>query len=382
MVFSEIRFAFRGRAGNLFGTPALSLLEHPWPQAATGNLLARMEVDASLYGNSYWVAAPSGDRLIRLRPQYVSIATADIEDTETGLGYGQTLVGYVLKNEKGRVAAVFLPDEVAHYCPIPDPDHEFRGISWMHSLLPDIIADLDMSDFKHSFLKNAATPSLVVQFQQGVSQEAFDKFRDRMESAHTGPQSGFKTLYMGAGADVKVVGSNFQQLNINDVQAAGETRIASVAGVPPTLLSLSEGMKGSALNAGNYQATRRRFSDGTMRPLWRTACGALSTLIDVPGGSRLWYDGSEVPFLQEDETEAAQIRQADAKTVLSLVQAGYTPDSVVTAVKNGDLSQLQHTGLISVQLQHANPPVPAGGTPQITDPMLPPGDDEDESPDE
>jgi HK97 family phage portal protein len=383
MVFSEVRFTFQGwqagRPGKLFGTQDLTLLETPWPMATTGDLLSRMEVDASLYGNSYWVKSPGGQQLIRLKPTSVSIATVDAEDVETGLGYGKLLVGYIVKNLKGQVTSTFLPEEVCHYRPIPDPDFEFRGISWMNSLLPDIIADLDMSDFKHSFLKNAATPSLVVQFQQGVSQEAFDKFKDKLESAHTGPQSGFKTLYLGAGADVKVVGSNFQQLNINAVQGAGELRIASAAGVPPTLLSLSEGMQGSALNAGNYASTRRRFSDATMRPLWRTAAGALSTLVAVPAGSRLWYDGRDVPFLQEDETEAATIKSEDAKTILTYIQAGFEPDTVIQAVLTGDFTLLKHTGLVSVQLQKPGPTLPPGGEAQ-PDPRLP-ADDDLETPD-
>jgi hypothetical protein len=198
-----------------------------------------------------------------------------------------------------------------------------------------------------------------------------------MESSHTGPESGFKTLYLGGGVDVKTVGSNFNDLAMNAVQSAGETRIAAAAGVPPGLVGLSEALKGSTLNEGNYAATRRRFSDATVRPLWRSAVGALSTLIDVPGGSRLWYDESDVAFLQEDVTDTATIRGENAKTVLTLIQAGFEPDTAVAAVETGDFSQLEHTGLVSVQLQKAGPAVPPGGTVQpdptiANDPAQPP----------
>src|SRR6266704_6377170 len=44
-VFSEARFMFRritdGRPGELFSTPELGLLENPWPNATTGDLLTR-----------------------------------------------------------------------------------------------------------------------------------------------------------------------------------------------------------------------------------------------------------------------------------------------------------------------------------------------------
>jgi hypothetical protein len=154
------------------------------------------------------------------------------------------------------------------------------------------------------------------------------------------------------------------------VQSDGETRIAAAAGVPAGIVGLSEALKGSTLNAGNYAATRRRFSDGTMRPLWRTASGALQTICVPSPGSRLWFDDRDVPFLQEDVTDAAAIKTQDAQTILTLIQAGYYPDSVKEAVATGDFSLLEHSGLVSVQLQKPGPAIPAGGTEQ-TDPTLP-----------
>src|ERR1019366_7682814 len=101
----------------------------------------------------------------------------------------------------------------------------------------------------------------------------------------------------------------------NAVQSAGETRIAAAAGVPPSIVGLSEALQGSTLNTGNYAAARRRFSDGTIRPLWRSAAGALSTLLPVPKGSRMWFDPRDVAFLQEDVIDTANIRQLDATAI-------------------------------------------------------------------
>lgn len=374
LVFSEIRFAWQqwqtGKPGNLFGTEELAILQQPWAQATTGDLLGRMELDVSMYGNSYWVRRDN--QLVRLNPTRVVIATTDAIDPITENVYGKKLLGYFLNDDRGNIASTFLANEVAHYRPIPDAAHEFRGATWLNALLPDIIADLDLTDYKHAFLQNAATPNLVVSFPQGVSQEAFDAFRDRMESTHTGPESGFKTLYLGAGCTVKTIGSNFADLAMEAVQSAGETRIAAAAGVPAGIVGLAEALKGSTLNSGNYAATRRRFSDGTIRPLWRSVCGALAPLLKAPTGgpSRLWYDDRDVMFLQEDVTDAAKIRGEDAKTILTLIQAGYEPETVVQAVTTGDMTLLRHTGLVSVQLQKAGPAIPAGGTAQ-PDPMLP-----------
>lgn len=353
-VFSEARFGFQryqsGRPGDMYGTPALSILERPWQSASTGDLLGRMEVDASLYGNSYWVIR-SGE-MLRLDPHRVVIATADVLDQVSGKAFSRRLVGYSLVDEHGEEVAFFEPSEVAHYKPLPDASSPYRGKSWLSSVLPDVSADGEMTEYKHAFLRNAATPNLVVKFEPGVSEEAFKKFKERMDTGHRGTGNAFKTLYLSSGADVKAVGSNLEQLNFKAVQGAGETRIAAAAGVPASIVGISEGLAGSALNSGNYSAARRRFADGTIRPLWRSAAAALQNIVPAPdGASRLWYDDRDVSFLQEDVMDAADIKAKEAQTIETLIRAGFVPASAVAAVTSGNYQSLEHTGLYSVQLQ-------------------------------
>ena len=354
MVFSEARFSFQryqaGRPGELYGTPVLAQLERPWPGGTTGDLLARMEVDASLYGNSYWRLV--NGEMVRLDPTRMVIATADVVDALTQNVYSKRLVGYSYTDADGTELAFFEPGEICHYKPLPDPQHSFRGRSWLSSVLADVTADQEMTTYKHAFLRNSATPNLVVKFDPSVSEESFKKFRERMESGHRGTSQAFKTLYLGSGADVKVLGSNLEQLAFKAVQGAGETRIAAAAGVPASIVGISEGLAGSALNAGNYTAARRRFADGTVRPLWRSAAGALEAIVPPPDpASRLWYDDRDVSFLQEDVLDAAEIRGKDAQTMRTLVDGGFDPQSVIDAVTTGDMTRLIHTGTLSVQLQ-------------------------------
>jgi phage portal protein BeeE len=363
LVFAEARFQWQpysnGRPGNLFGTEELSVLESPWATANTGDLLARMLIDVDLYGNSYWVkrATRSGSELVRLNPSRVKILTGEYVDDVTGRAFSQELVGYmVFGDQESDELAMFMPGEVAHFKPLPDPQHPFRGRSWLSTILPDVQADNEFSTYKHAFMRNSATPNLVVSFDPTITKEAFETFVSKMDASHKGVERAFKTLYLGGGADVKVVGANFDQLNLKAVQGAGETRIAAAAGVPASYLGISEGLAGSSLNAGNYVAARRRFADGTIRPLWRSACGALQTLLELPDPTvRLWYDDRDVAFLQEDVMDAAEIKSREALTIESFIRAGFTPDTAVQAVITGDFDRLEHTGLFSVQLQAPQP---------------------------
>src|SRR5215207_1861546 len=92
LLFSEARFQFRRQRtegpGDLFGTPALEILENPWENATTGDLLTRAELDVALAGNFY--AARRGNALRRLRPDWVTILLG----TRTGSPIDIEVAGY------------------------------------------------------------------------------------------------------------------------------------------------------------------------------------------------------------------------------------------------------------------------------------------------
>jgi len=362
-VFSSARFTWQrmnsGNPSEMFGTTALTLVEQPWVGGTTQDLLARVIQDADLAGNSYWTR--DGTELVRMRPDWVQIVLE--RRTMHGGALGWRRYGY-LYQEPGQDPVFLWPQEVAHFAPVPDPLATYRGMSWLTPVIRETQNDNLMATHKRKFMENAATPNLVVRLDREVTPEAFEKFKAKMDSGHRGVENAYKTLYLGGGADVSVVGKDFQQLDFAKVQGAGETRIASAAGVPPVIVGFSEGL--AAATYSNYGQARRRFADGTIHPLWGNAAGSFSPLLPSPGTAvRLWYDVRNVPFLREDRKDAAEIQGIQSRTIRALVDAGYTPESVQAAVQAEDWSLLSHTGLFSVQLQK---PGGAGASPTPTPP--------------
>lgn len=369
-VFSAPRFTWQrlnnGTPSEMFGTTELRLLEAPWPGGTTQDLLNRVIQDADLAGNSYWTALEG--EAIRMRPDWVQIVLERRRHPHGG-DLGWRRYGY-LYQEPGCDPVFLWPEEVAHFAPVPDPLATFRGMSWLTPVIREVQNDNLMAAHKRKYFENAATPNLVVKLAREVTLEAFGKFKAKMEAGHRGVENAYKTLYLGGGADVTVVGSDFKQMDFSAVQGAGETRIASAAGVPPIIVGLSEGLK--AATYSNYGQARRRFADGTIHPLWQNAAGSFAPLVTPPGGGgsgavRLWYDARGVPFLREDAKDAAEIQGVESRTIRTLVDAGYTPASVMAAVGASDWSLLVHTGLFSVQLQKPGSAEPA------TPPALPEG---------
>ncbi|WP_405149449.1 phage portal protein [Sphaerisporangium sp. NBC_01403] len=380
-IFSEARFQFRrlknGRPGELFGTADLALLERPWANATTGDLLARMIQDVDLAGNAF-VAKLNG-RLRRLRPDWVTIVSASKSEPELfGAALDAEVIGYYYSPQApgSTTDTLLLPSQVAHFAPIPDPEMNWRGMSWLTPVLREISSDLAATLHKRKFFENGATPQAIVSVDASVTPDMLKRFIAIMNEQHQGVENAYKTLYLGGGADVTIAGRDLAQLDFKATQGAGETRLAAAAGVPAAIVGFSEGLAGSSLNAGNYGQARRRFADGTLRPLWRNAAGSLASLVTVPPSSELWYDDRDISFLREDRKDAAEIFHTEASTVSQLVREGFTYESAKAATAAQDVGLLVHTGLVSVQLQ---PPgttqttptgqPPAGGqTPPTTDP--------------
>ena len=68
--------------------------------------------------------------------------------------------------------------------------------------------------------------------------------------------------------------------------------------------------------------------------------------------ARLWYDADDIPFLREDEKDAALITQTRTAVYASLLAAGVTHESATKFLMTADdFRVLEHTGLFSVQLQ-------------------------------
>jgi hypothetical protein len=358
MLFSEARFQFQqmrfGTPGDLFGTAALEILEEPWPGATTGDLLTRALLDADFAGNHF--ATVRRGRIVRMRPDWVTIVLGSFTGNVEAFDLDTELVGYLYHpggRHSGKDPVPLGASAVAHFAPIPDPMASYRGMSWLSPVITEIMGDQAASTHKLKFFENGATPNMVVQLNEDIQPEAFQKWIEIFEGRHPpGMLNAYKTLYLGGGADAKVIGADMRQIDFKQTQGAGETRIAAAAGVPPVIVGLSEGLQ--AATYSNYGQARRRFADLTARPLWRNVCGSYAKLVRVPGRARLWYDDAGIPFLAEDQKDNAEIQQTQANAIKQLVDAGFEAESVIDAITSGDMTRLEHTHLFSVQLQPAN----------------------------
>lgn len=352
---AQAQFKFQDlRTGKLFGSPALKILETPWPNGTTSDLIANMEQHDNIAGNSF--VRRQGDQVIVMRPDWldiVSIVTDDGSDYAGNRRYHRSVAGYLYsEGGYGVGEPVFYDvDEVAHWAPMPDPLSEWRGMSWMTPVLREINADTSMTQHLQGFLDNAATPNLLLRYKDKLNPQTLNSIKDRWQARFGGPKGAGATVVLDEGGDVTVVGSTLESMRYAEIRSGGEGRIASAAGVPAIVAGLQAGL--DAATYSNYKMAQRAFINGKCSYLWASLCAALAKLVDVPDGARLWYDTTNMPALREDELDRANAMAVQMGAASTALSAGYEAESITAALVSGDMTQLKHTGLVSVQLYKA-----------------------------
>lgn len=368
LLFSQARFRWRtkgGGPGALTYSPALDQLEHPWPRARATQMLSLMTLYGDLAGNAYvWKDQKTPGTLRMPRPDWITTvlgsprADGKVGDIDT------EVAGYIYKPMGFGESTPLLPEHVAHFAPYPDPIFPWRGMSWLQPIVEEVMGDNAANVHKRMFFENGATANMVVNLGTNITPDDFDQWVEKYEESHASLENAYKTLYLAGGADATVVGANMQQMDFKLVQSHGETRVCLAARIPAIVVGVSEGLDSGTYT--NFGQARRQFGDMAARPWWQNACETLEPLVDAPDDQELWYDESQIPFLQEDQQDAALTLQSQSAAISTLLMAGFTADSAVRAVQSGDLTVLEHSGLLSVQLQppgHSfeptkNPPPP------------------------
>ena len=212
LVLSGARFTFRNlpssgkSSGKTFGTRALAPLERPWSNGTTGNLVSTMEWHEGIAGNSF-VTNRDPNRLRVLRPDWTALVYGSHQEPEDAayaldgelIGYVYANGGLVPPNGSGQLTGMFnraqtlLPDEVAHFAPLPDPEGAGIGMSWVTAALKDLQGDVAATEHKLQFFKNAGTPNLVVKGIPAQTRKQFDDLVDMLEQRHTGVANAFRT---------------------------------------------------------------------------------------------------------------------------------------------------------------------------------------------
>ena len=244
---------------------------------------------------------------------------------------------------------------MAHFAPIPDPYHPENGMSWLTPVVREVMGDAAATDHKLAFFENAATPNLAVKLSEKLPRMISHSSSRRCgrtiaESRTHGRRS------TSAAALTTVVGADMKQLDFKVTQGLARPHRRRRRR-SPVIVKAIRGLDASTYS--NYGQARRKFADGWARPQWRMAAGALASIVQAPpargSGTTTATSRSSKRTRRTPRTSSS----TDSQSVRQLTDGGYTPESVVKAIDARDITLLEHTGLVPVQLQAPGSEAPA-----------------------
>ena len=201
------------------------------------------------------------------------------------------------------------------------------------------MADEAATAHKLKFFEGGATPNLAVSVDLPDPDDFFE-FVKRYREEGEGVANAYKTLFFNTGTTFQTVGTDLRQLDFKVTQGAGETRIASAAGVPPVIVGFSEGLE--AATYSNYALAMRRFAD--------LDAAAVADGRRLPPKHPRGAAGAErgtttaTSALKDDIVNRAEVQNKQANAAKMFADGGWEPDSIIDALDADDLSRLVHSG--------------------------------------
>lgn len=186
-----------------------------------------MQAHLDLRGNAYSeiVPGPSGpiDQLVPLHP-----------DRVTPVRYTDGSIDYTVRKLDGQ-SETLLPEQVFHLRGWSEDG--VRGVSPITAQMDTIGIALGAQDYQARFLKNDATPSIVLKHPSTLGDEAYGRLRESWQERQTGANRG-KAAILEENMGIEKIGMTSKDAQLLEAQAATDHRIAAMYRIPAHKLNL------------------------------------------------------------------------------------------------------------------------------------------------
>jgi HK97 family phage portal protein len=292
--------------------PMLDLIRNPNPHYGDIALWNGTVADFDIWGNAYWLKIRDMSGMVRELwwvPQFMMEPKAGLDGTQflshyeytPGTGYGRMQIA---------------PEDVVHFRNGLNPRDLRRGLAPMQSVIREIFADMESSNFVASLLRNMGVPGVVISPKAGSmpSPEDVEATKTWFQQTFSGDGRG-GTLVMGAPTDVQPYGFNPQQMNLSEARDVAEERVCAALGIPAAVVGFGAGLQATKVGATMEEMRKLAWHNGVL-PLGRALADELQRSLlpdfEKPGRGKptrrleLFWDTDEVLALSEDEDKQTE----------------------------------------------------------------------------
>lgn len=237
-------------------SPMGRLLVRPNPQDDMYSWMEKFVTYLYVAGNVYILKERSRTNAVTalwmLRPDRVAIVPSEM---------GVNTYIYTIDGKEYHIPST----DIAHMS-FPNPAGDVYGLSPLSVLSKIINLDSSMTDFAKMYFQNSGVPSGLLKVKRRInSQEEASMIRSRWRSTFGGTNNMHKVAVLDDDAEYQAMASAPKDMDLTGLHYLTETRICSVFGVPPILISANVGLARGTY--ANYKEARMSFHSETVAPL-------------------------------------------------------------------------------------------------------------------
>lgn len=262
---------------------------------------------------------------------------------------GSKLITYYEYMPVGGPPQKFLPEEIVHLRHGIDPENMMRGLAPLMSALREVVGDNEAGVLGTALMLNAGISAIAFSPKEGktgeLSPQKWDQMKARWRENTTGEMAGSPN-FIPFPVDAINLGFKPSDLVLDKNRALFVSRICASIGFDPMVLGLPSEQK----TYSNYEEAIEAAFKNTILPTLNIFAIQLThqTLRPDFGAdfkTRVGWDLTDVPALEEDETEKATrvqglwdsglIKRSDGRRMLKLKVDEKTDDVYKTDISAG-----------------------------------------------
>jgi len=223
------------------GNELSNLLDRPNQFQSFPELQAEMYTNFNLFGNAYiWYKRKSGAEFPVAFFNLRSDNVIHLYDKQALKGFLFVPVGMT------PLDGIPLLVEDTMHIRLPNPGDPFlglgKGLSPIAPLARSADVDNAATEFMKLFFEQGTLPMGLLKTDQPIDEETASEAKERWLQAHGNWQRWIEPIVLGKGIEYQRLGANFDELDLEALDARNESRIAMPFGVPLTLIESRPGL--------------------------------------------------------------------------------------------------------------------------------------------
>lgn len=173
----------------------------------------------------------------------------------------------------------------------PSLANNAAGSSPLFSASLEVDADLQAAVWNKFIIENGAEPSGVLETEQEIDDESFERVREQWEARHAGASNAGKTAILEKGLKYNKISQSQKELDFVESRKFNRDTILTLLGVPTSLIN-------DTANRANAETAERTFNKETIEPTIRLIVDQLNEFLIPQFDENLWL--SFAPVVSDD----------------------------------------------------------------------------------